>query len=284
MTRIGISGGQLRHLNVEQILQKADEFGAEAVELHWGMNLCSLQEAEGLKGLFAASDKVVDVLNTNLFWSADELEDLSGLQSTFDECIRAAELLGARFVLVHCACPPREELDAPEARVEIERYLEALRPGAAACVERGLTLVVENYFDTLVRSPEGTLRLLQEAEGLGLRLAFDPSNFYNSAAEPYPLAYHLLKDYISVLHAKDSARYQSALYAPEVKVSQRVLKVVFLPMGTGAVNWEGLSDELLRGGFDGPITIEPNTALEHLDSTFAANIRYLWAKGFGRKL
>ncbi len=281
MTRIGISGGQLRHLNVEQILQKADEFGADAVEFHWGANISSLREVGRLKQLLDASHKSVDVLNSSLFWSPDELRDLPRVHAAFEECVGAAEQLAARFVLVYCACPPRDDPDDPAAKAEMGRYLDALGPCAVACTERGITLVVENYFNTLLRSPKATLRLLQDAEPLGLRLAFDPSNYYNSSAEPYPLAYHLLKDYVSVIHVKDSARHESSIYAPDVKVAERVMPVVFLPLGKGAVNWEGLSDELLRSGFDGPMTVEPNCAVKHLDVTFAANIQYLRAKGFG---
>jgi sugar phosphate isomerase/epimerase len=281
VTRIGISGGQLRHLDMAQILSKTDEFGADAVEPHWGVNISGLQEVDHVKRLLASSRKFVDVLNTDLLWSPAELQDLPQLHAKLNECLEAAERFGSRFMLVHCACPPRESLDDPVAKAELSRYLDALRPCAAACRERGINLVVENYFGTLLGSPQATLRLLQEGEPLGLRLAFDPSNYYNSGAEPYPLAYQLLKEYVAVLHVKNSARYDNSIYAPDVKVAERAMPVVFLPLGKGAVNWEGLCDELLRTGFDGPMTIEPNTALKHLDATFAANVRYLKAKGFG---
>ncbi len=281
MTRVGISWGQLRHLGVEELVRKVDEFGADSVEPHWGLNTRSIEDIERLKVLLDSRNKAADVFNTELFWSPSELDDLPGLYASFDLCLRAARLLGSRFMLVYCACPPREDLDSPEAVAERRRYLDALEPCAAACAESGITLVVENYFNTLLRTPRATLRLLQEAEPLGLKLAFDPSNYYNSGEEPFPLAYHLIKDYIAVMHVKDSARHEPALYASDIKVAQRVLQVVFLPLGEGALNWEGLSEELLHSGFDGPMTVEPNTGLNQLDATFAANVRYLRSKGFG---
>lgn len=281
MTRIGISGGQLKHLNLEQIIQKADEYRADGLELHWGANIPSLREVGRLKELLDASHKTVDVLNSSLFHSPGELEDLAHVNATLDQCLSAAEQLSSRFVLIYCACPPRDNLDDPAAQAEMERYLDALKPWAAGCAEKGITLVVENFFDSLMRSPQATLRLLQKAEPMGLRLAFDPSNYYNSGAEPYPLAYHLLKDYMAVLHVKNSARYESALYAPDVKVAERAMPVVFLPLAKGAVNWEGLSEDLLRSGFDGPMIVEPNCALKHLDAAFTENIQYLKSRGFG---
>lgn len=281
MTRIGISWGQLRHLTIEEVVRKTDEFGADAVELHWRLNTRSMEEIKRLKELLDVSNKTVDVLNTELFWSPGELDQLPEAYASFDLCLKAARLLRSRFMLVYCACPPREDLDVPEAIAERRRYLDAMEPCAAACARNGITLVVENYYNTLLRTPKATLRLLQEAEPLGLKLAFDPSNYYNSGEEPFPLAYRLLKDYISVVHVKDSARHEKVLYADDVKVAERVMPVVFLPLGKGAVNWEGLSDELLHSDFEGPMTVEPNTALKHLDATFAANIQYLRAKGFG---
>jgi len=281
MTRIGISGGQLRHLSLEVVVRKAEEFGADAIELHWGMNVHDMQDVEKLKGLLEASGKTADVLNAELFWSPGELRALPELNAKFDRCLEAARLLESRFMLVYCACSPRKELDDPEAVAERRRYLDAVRPCAAACAEHGITLVVENYYNTFLRTPKATLRLLQEAEPLGLRLAFDPSNYYNSGEEPFPLAFHLLKDYISVIHVKDSARAESSIYRPDVKVVQRVIPVVFLPLGKGAVNWDGICDELNTIGYKGPMTVEPNTGLDQLETTLAANIRYLRHRGFG---
>lgn len=283
MTAIGISWGQLRHLGIDEIVLKASELGADAIEPHWGMNTRDMRDVERLNVLLDASNKTVEVLNAELFWSPDELDQLPRLYATFELCLEAAKLLESRFMLVYCACSPQNDLDAPQAIADRRRYLDALAPCAAACAENGITLVVENYFNTLLRTPHATLRLLQEAEPIGLRLAFDPSNYYNSGEEPFPLAYRLLKDYISVLHVKDSARAEGAIYEPDVKVAQRAMPVVFLPLGMGAVNWEGLSKELLETGFDGPITVEPNTALKHLEPTFSANISYLKTKGFGNR-
>jgi sugar phosphate isomerase/epimerase len=287
LSGIGISGGDLDHLSVSQIICKADEFDVDDIELKWIRNVSGFTEVEDLKPVLDAAHKTVNVLNTFLFRSLGEQERACDTQAVFGECLRAARLLGSRFMLVYCGCDPADRVSAAESERQVRQYLDAMASCARACAIEGITLVVENHPNMLLRTLEATLHLLREAEPLGLRLAFDPSNFYNSGVEPYPLVYRRVRQYVAVLHVKDSVMYQGEIYGPGVKLLNYVLEggraidAICVPLGKGGMNWEGLCEELLRDGFGGPLIVEPHTALKDLDEAFAANIRYLRAKGLG---
>lgn len=281
MFGIGVGGGDLAHLPMAEIIRKADAMEVDDVELAWGQNVTNLEQVRELKRDLDSTGKTVNILNTFLFHTPEDLGRQPENDTVFWDCLKAARVLGSRFMLLWCACRPAATVHPDESRREIDQYLQALVPYVSACRSAGITLVVENHASTLLRTPESTLHLLRQADPLGLRLAFDPSNYYNSGAEPYPLTYRLLKPYISVLHVKDSATYSEAVYGPDIRVVHRVIDAVFLPVGTGGTNWDGLCAELKQDGFDGPIIIEPHTALGSLDEAFAGTVRFLRARGLG---
>ena len=91
------------------------------------------------------------------------------------------------------------------------------------------------------------------------------ANFYNAGIEGFPYAYELVREHIFQMHAKDSARYLPQVHGEQKRVLHRAGgNVVCVPLGTGAVNWPGLADRLLRDGYAGPICLEPHNLPEEM--------------------
>ena len=278
---VGVSGGSLSHLTIPEIAATAVALGTPSVELNWGQNFSSLAEAGEARRRLDAAGVAIPVTNTFMFRARAELDDPDGALATFATCLDAARTLGSSRVLIYCPCSPRDLVPEATHLAEVERFTAVLRRCADLCEAAGVTLVIENHADWLLRSVDETVRLL--AAEPRLRMAFDPANYYSSGEEAFPRAYGLLRDRVSVVHVKDPARYDARLYPGERRTVERtvrgtLIKGLFLDLGEGAINWDGLLRRLSDDGFDGPLILEPYTEKPLLGESLSHAADYLRRK------
>jgi hypothetical protein len=197
----------------------------------------------------------------------------------------------------------REELHRiPELRFEEEQTLAVVRrevEARAAARSRSSKIEVREYRGGLVvdvtvdaaadrwllradidGQPEDLLAIVRRVDHPRVGVNFDADNFYNAGIEPFPYAYELLKGHIVQLHAKDSTRYLPAVHGEDRRVLHRVGgNVICVPLGTGAVNWEGLVARLKRDGYRGAVSLEPHTLPEEMAGVMEQDAAYLRAAG-----
>lgn len=275
---LALSGGNLQHLTVSQIIDLAVELKAPRLELNMGQNYSSVADAEKVQAACEKHEISVPVTNTFLYRSMAELQAGSDTEAVFDECIEIARVFGSKYVLIYCPCQPKDIVGDAASQVEVEQFLPFVSRALKKCDALDATLVIENHPDSLLRSIDASLDLLKRADGL--KLAFDPANYYNAGEEAFPLAYGLLADYVEVLHVKDPSRFDERVFTGDTKVVQRVVKGslirgVFSDLGEGAINWDGLLRRLRADSFHGPVILEPYTHLSLLDSAFRSSAAFL---------
>lgn len=217
------------------------------------------------------------------------MDEVSHLLS---KSIDAASRLGAPFVNIYPGY--LSELDV---FTNLELFRRRIRPFLDRAESFGVTLLCENYYDPaaygddpagrhFMRHPESILTMLDLVDHPSLGLTWDPCNYYLAGGEPWPFAHSMLKDSIRYVHAKD-ATHVSPLVSrdPEMLTLARdSITGAFLhvPIGQGALNWDGLIRELVADGYGGFVTLEPHaqdrteflqsvsTAIEFFDSRTAA--------------
>lgn len=70
--------------------------------------------------------------------------------------------------------------------------------------KEGVVLLHENEKDIWGELPEQCDRIIREVNSPALRAVFDPANFIQAGATPYPNAYNIMKEHIEYMHIKDA--------------------------------------------------------------------------------
>ncbi len=113
---------------------------------------------------------------------------------------------------------------------------------AAEAERSGMRLLVENERGIYADVPERCLDLVEGVGSPAVRLLFDPANFIQCGATPFPDGWNLLGKHVAYVHIKDALRAGG-----EVR-----------PAGEG----DGRLPELLRAlaasGYDGFLSLEPH--------------------------
>ena len=105
----------------------------------------------------------------------------------------------------------------------------------------GVILLHENEKDIWGELPEQCDRIIREVGSKSLRAVFDPANFIQAGAKPYPDAYALMKPHIEYMHIKDA---------------QEDGHVV--PAGYGIGGIENILADLKASGWSGFLSLEPH--------------------------
>lgn len=107
-----------------------------------------------------------------------------------------------------------------------------------------IVVLHENEKEIFGDTPERCLDILRTINSPFLRATFDPANFIQVRAEPFPHAYHLLKEWIVYYHVKDALAANGQV----------------CPAGLGDSRYPDFLREVVRKGFEGFFSIEPHLA------------------------
>lgn len=105
----------------------------------------------------------------------------------------------------------------------------------------GVILLHENEKDIWGELPEQCDRIIREVNSPALRAVFDPANFIQAGAKPYPDAFAIMKPHIEYMHIKDALE--------DGKV---------VPAGYGIGGIDKILSELKAEGWSGFLSLEPH--------------------------
>ena len=273
--KIGIMAGEFVGKPLSMIFARAKEYGAEAVELVLQDNL-PLSQVPEVKSLSKQFDIEVCAINNRAsVLMADEETKLQEAREIFTESITMAVELAAPIIVTYTYS---DIMEGAEEQDILDKYASRLEPFIKRCEKEGITLAIENEPCGLTQTARRVRRLVEYIGSPRVRINYDPDNFYNGGEEGFPYSYEMLKDFIVYIHAKDSTKYIENLHSPEEHIIHRYIDALCVPIGQGAINWEGLMRRLKADGYDGSIVIEPHTRPEKMDHTFMAGVQYIKAK------
>jgi len=165
-------------------------------------------------------------------------DDMAPELEKFKNILEVARTLETDYIRIFSFFVPQNE-DASIYRDEVlsrfVKYIEIAK-------DSGITLLHENEKDIYGDIPERCLDILKSLNCPYLRATFDPANFIQCGAEPYPYAFNMLKPYIEYIHIKDA-----------ILVSGKVV-----PAGMGDGKVKEMIAELKRTGYEGFLTLEPH--------------------------
>jgi len=127
-----------------------------------------------------------------------------------------------------------------------EEVIGRMKELARMAEDGGVVLVHENCDGWAGQGPEQSLELLERVNSSALKLLWDTGNPIPHAQEPW-LFYDAIKEHIVYVHVKDG-----------VSEGEGGVTYTFCGEGEGKVR-EVIAD-LIRRGYDGPLSIEPHMA------------------------
>ncbi len=173
----------------------------------------------------------------------------------FKRVVYIAKYLGTGYIRMFSFYHAKEKGDAwsGEERAEV---LRRLREMIAYAREQDVVLLHENERAIYGDNASRCLDLMKELGCDHFKAVFDPANFVHIGQDTRE-AYAMLKDYVVYMHIKDA-----------VEEGHKIL-----PAGHGDGNIEYILGDLLAGGYDGYISLEPHLGsfaglaqLEHDDA------------------
>ncbi|MHC4266349.1 MAG: sugar phosphate isomerase/epimerase family protein [Planctomycetota bacterium] len=263
---------------------------AATKELGWGdiearsissVNIHDISEAEfdTVCGKLADADVKVNCFGSTIAnWTEQITDPFEISLKKTKRAISRMQRLGTKLVRIMSYALIKGQ--PPEAQMEQERF-RRLRELKRIFDDAGITPVHENCMNYGGLSLQHTLKLIENVPGL--RLVFDTGNPVftddRSKPEPYPKQsswefYKAVKEHISYIHIKD------AVWDSEKK------QEVYRYCGEGDGDVHRILNDLLAGGYDGGISIEPHLiAVFHDDSKNAdeMEMRHTYTE-YGRRL
>jgi sugar phosphate isomerase/epimerase len=212
-------------------------------------------------------------------------EPTEDAQRAIFESIALARELNAPYVTTYMGSNPAHDTETMK-----RLYARDLEPCLRDAARHGITILLENMFDSrgedpqgtnLSRRPEGMRAVVEVVSSPNFGVTYDPCNFHIAGVEPYPYAYELLKDYIRNVHIKDAAKYTDVAHGDLKAHAHWVDSLtgcwLSFPVGQGAINFYGLLNRLLLDGYSGCLTIDIMTLPRGRESSYVQSVEFIRA-------
>jgi len=171
-------------------------------------------------------------------------------------CLEAAEALGAGFMRIYGGTFLEGE---PDFDLKRRILVESMRELGAEAAARGVTLALENHFNTMTSGPGISAEIVREIDRASVRILYDQANITFLSGEDYRKSVALQKGLIGYVHVKDlvfkdgTAGFKAGsvthVSEDERAVSSRV-------PGDGVLPWGKILGELRDSGYDGYLSLE----------------------------
>jgi sugar phosphate isomerase/epimerase len=284
--KLGLNGMTLSETDdLESILNIANGFGTKHLEL-WAHNCEDVGEtihqyAYKGKNLKKAKDLIaahgINVCCVAFGCGFDPL--FSKEQELFSrELARAVEVaaeMGAGIVNHYCANV------LPSENIDIAYLAGYWEPAIKRAEELNIILALENEAHDVTQTPENMLQIITAFNSSCFKTNFDPTNYYQSANEPFPYSYELLKDHIAYMHIKNGCRYHPSYCKDKEWIGEPMSRdysgtdFYYTQTKSGAVNMDGVLNRLREDGYDGYCTLEPHTSRQNALDCIKNDLAYL---------
>lgn len=266
-------------LSLKGLFQKVRNLGAPYVHLvyHWNFEREDISRIQDLKDTYGIGVSCVHSLT--LLNRPNSGDKLVAERAQLMDSIRFARAFDSAFVACNFGTNTSRD-EATAIRECKTHYADCFRMAA----DQGVTILVENTctfdLDEITATADGVRKLIEGVDSPSFKFHFDPGNMHSAQEEAYPYGYEHLKEHIRFLHVKDMAKFD-----PNLDLHRRATKAnkhigthtnvsVSVPLGQGALNWDGLFASLIRDGFDGFFDIEPHTVEDKLDEFYQCALRF----------
>jgi len=245
-----------RTMDLKQTLTILDELRFEYFDVAWSFmepyftGEKQLTELKDILSMFRV--KPVSIMGIIDFGVSERRIDdqMRLLQKHLD----AAEYLEVENIRVFASLIPEQYVD----ETAVKQAVKNIRTGCLLMGKSGVRLGLENHFG-ITSTAEDTLRILESVESPYVGVTFDPANFVVSKEDPVRAATKLAP-YIIHTHLKDCICTGKG----------RWFGYEFVEVGAGIVDYKNVLLNLKKGGYNGYLSLEYESADDIVRGTLIA--------------
>lgn len=168
-----------------------------------------------------------------------------------------AKVLGAKYIRIYAGNFAQGDTD-PD-RKKRAALVESMRLLGEEAAQAGVTLVMENHFNTMTVSAQESISVAREVNHPAVGILYDQANLTFTEKEPWNVALPLQYDKICYTHVKDlefregnTGFVSSDVSHPKEEERNVITKIV----GEGVVPWPEILEEMISRGYDGWLSLE----------------------------
>nr|WP_297284333.1 sugar phosphate isomerase/epimerase family protein [uncultured Agathobaculum sp.] len=188
--------------------------------------------------------------------------------NSLDETVRQREIaaikkvigycdyLGAKYIRIYggnLAAGDTEKLTERRAKL-----VESMRELGDAAAEKGVTLVIENHFNTMAVSAKESASLIEEIDHPAVRILYDQANLTFTENECYEEAIPVQQKYVKYIHVKDLVFKEGVAFSSSnvAHPDESERNVYTRIVGEGVVPWPQILRAVKERGYDGWLSLE----------------------------
>lgn len=187
---------------------------------------------------------------------------------SLDEKVRQAEIADIRKVVDYCEYfgakyiriyggnrAAGDNVQIPDRRAKL---VDSMRTLGDYAQSKGVTLVIENHFNTMTVSAKESAELMKEINHPAVRVLYDQANLAFTENEGYEEAVALQQDYVVYMHVKDLVFKEGVGFSsgdvshPDESERNVYTRIV----GQGVLPWQKVLSLVHQKGYDGWLSLE----------------------------
>ena len=188
--------------------------------------------------------------------------------NSLDEELRLKEIEGIRRVIGYCDYFGAKYIriyggnlvagDTVDYDKKWAKLVQSLRTLGDEAREKGVTLVVENHFNTMAVSAKEGARLMEDVNHPNVRILYDQANLYFTEQEGFEEAIPTQQKYVAYMHVKDLVFKEGVAFSsndvshPDESERNVYTRIV----GEGVINWPEILRRVKAEGYDGWLSLE----------------------------
>lgn len=176
--------------------------------------------------------------------------------AAIEDVIGYCEYLGAKYIRIYGG-----NLAAGDTERLAERWdklVESLRKLGDKAAAKGVTLVVENHFNTMAVSAKQGAKLIQDVDHPSVRILYDQANLTFTENENYEEAIRTQQQYVAYMHVKDLVFKQGVAFTSSdvARPKEEERNVYTRIVGEGVLDWPEILRRVKAYGYDGWLSLE----------------------------
>ena len=191
----------------------------------------------------------------NALDEATRQAEIEGIKKVIDYC----EYFGAKVIRIYGGnIAPGEENDRWDEKHAM--LVASMRELGDAAAKKGVTLVIENHFNTMTMSARQTADTIREIDHPNVKILYDQANLTFTGCENWQEAIQIQKGLVGHMHVKDLVfKGQNRAFVGNDDVShpdEDSRNVITRIVGEGIIEWPAILRQMKADGYDGWLSLE----------------------------
>lgn len=188
--------------------------------------------------------------------------------NSLDEVLRQSEIEAIQKVIGYCGYLGAKYIriyggnliagDSKNYDLKWKNLVASLRELGDAAAAKGVTLVVENHFNTMAVSAKNSADLMQAVNHSAVRILYDQANLTFTEQEPFEEAIAIQQRYVAYMHVKDLVFQEGKSFASSdvARPNDAERNVFTRIVGEGVVPWPEILKSVKQRGYAGWLSLE----------------------------